>query len=53
MAQRVPFQRIGVEEARTLLASGGALVLDVRNPDAFQRAQSTTRATSLWPIYRT
>jgi thiosulfate/3-mercaptopyruvate sulfurtransferase len=39
MNQRMPFQRIGVEEARTLLASGGALVLDVRNPDAFLRAR--------------
>lgn len=39
MAQRIPFQRIGVEGARTLLASGGALVLDVRDPDAFQRAR--------------
>ncbi len=39
MKQRLPFQRIGVEEARILLASGDALVLDVRNPDAFLRAR--------------
>ncbi|MGO9674169.1 MAG: ankyrin repeat domain-containing protein [Methylocella sp.] len=37
MNQRAMFQRIGVEEARALLASGGALVLDVRNADAFLR----------------
>jgi thiosulfate/3-mercaptopyruvate sulfurtransferase len=39
MKQHLPFQRIGVEEARTLLASSSALVLDVRNPDAFVRAR--------------
>ncbi len=39
MKQRMPFQRIGVEEAQALLAADGAMVFDVRAADVFQRGR--------------
>lgn len=38
MSQRVPFQRICVQEAERLVASNDALVLDVRDADSFRAA---------------
>ncbi|HUB63352.1 MAG TPA: ankyrin repeat domain-containing protein [Methylocella sp.] len=38
MRQRVPFQRIGVPEARSLIEGRGVLLLDVRDAESFRRS---------------